>query len=90
MFKNFCKYDEMFVHSNHLWILMSFLLLEEEKKQEKRSKIMLVKSPSVQLLSHDRLFATPLTVHHRLLRPWDFPAKSTGRVATAFLTRNTD
>ena len=29
-------------------------------------------------LSHVQLFATPWTVPTRLLRPWDFPGKSTG------------
>ena len=29
-------------------------------------------------LGRVRLFATPWTVAYRLLRPWDFPGKSTG------------
>ena len=32
----------------------------------------------VKSLSHVRLFATPWTVAHGLLGPWDFPGKSTG------------
>ena len=32
----------------------------------------------VKSLSHVRLFATPWIVPTRLLRPWDFPGKSTG------------
>ena len=32
----------------------------------------------VKLLSHVQLFATPWTVAHRLLLPWDFPSKNTG------------
>ena len=32
----------------------------------------------VKSLSHIRLFETPWTVAYQLLRPWDFPGKSTG------------
>ena len=40
-----------------------------------QSKILKVKAKS---LSPVRLLATPWTAAYRLLRPWDFPGKSTG------------
>ena len=40
----------------------------------------------VNSLSQVRLFSTPWTQPTRLLRPWDFPGKSTGVGAAAFST----